>query len=145
MSIFPSVVKKYINSFLCPMCHCGLDGTPWSNIDGYNQLVLYCAYNRNHFFKELGWYSTFPTDVRHIRDVLIFYAEGMRYTIEKRYGVIQNIIYSTRIYFLPVDDEGRWPEGLPGKEIRVDGDAINFNSFKLEECLDRINTIIMFQ
>lgn len=144
--ILPAEIKKYINSFLCPICHCGLDGIPWSSVDGYAQLVLYCVSNQQHFLKELYWWSSkTPTEPRHIRDVIIIFAEGNRYTIEKRYDKTDNRIYGTRIYFLPTDPEGRVKEGIPGKEIYVEGDVISFDNFSLEECIDRINTIIMFQ
>lgn len=147
MSIFPTrQIKEYVNSLLCPICKCGLDGTPtrfgidWKS--GAENLKLSCVENPGHYHHSLYWdINTDPIIVYHNSQNLWIDTEKWRYRIEKIYA--NNQVMYTKVSPYHINGDGDIIGDVP-KEITIHEDCFDFTLFNKERILKRLKTILMF-
>lgn len=133
-----SKIKQYLNSVRCPMCNCGLDGSPWQKTGSW----IYCVYDPNHYRQFV--------DVDEVLDLLSIRFEGIiikttikKYSITKSYH--NGAIKFTTIAVNIIDGNGDIIEGSDKKESVVEGDVINLTPFNKEKVIERIKTVLLFQ
>lgn len=149
MSIFPTrQIKEYVNSLLCPICKCGLEGTPNrygvdQRYSGTEHLKLTCVENPGHYSHVMYWDTTAdPIIVYHNNQILEIDIKKRRYRIEKVY--VQNIVQWTKVVSYHINGDGDILDSLGIKSVSIPEDCFDFTTFNQEKIIKRLKTILMF-
>src|ERR1019366_3464605 len=128
-SIFPNAeTKAFVNSRLCPLHKCGLEGTS-RKIGGREIWDLECVFDPNHYRSFVSWNDWEPY-IPQIDSERLWVVDGSwKYGITIHYK--DNLPNETNIHSAPIDGNGDIIEGAKwGKVIDIDdGDIFDFRNY----------------
>lgn len=128
-ALFPNkFIKRNVNSRLCPIHHCSLEGSPYLN-EMMTTIVLRCCFEPRHYFLTLQWFDADNPQVEVISERLTIDDKSLHYTISVFYAFGRP--FKTDIIHIQIDGNG---DVIEGAEINVNsidnGTIFDFTSSK---------------
>lgn len=147
MSLFPNAeIKKYINSLICPLCKCSLEGLPHKRtyFDAtLEDIKLSCAQIPIHYNIKLKWdLDDLPAVAQREFEKLVLFTSTHKFEIEISYSL--DLVFDTSIFCSSINEDGQ-VTSVRKLISTLPNESFDFRTHSEAKIIKRLKTIIAFQ